>query len=126
MLTKNKFYDIGYTKLLVGGGDTQGGTDGAIKIEIVDLESSTSNCSSLEDFPEPTNGAIGGLEFDDNPVICGGAYKQECFSWRDSAWQVFHPLNSPRYNAASCLSPYAEKSHKLFVVGGSDQSGIYR
>jgi hypothetical protein len=80
-----KKFDLGYTKLLVGTGYTYK------EVEIVDLESSISNCSNLKDFPESTNSAVGGLEFNENPIICGGAYKQECFSWQDSTWQVYEP-----------------------------------
>jgi len=55
------------------------------------LESSLSNCSNLKDFPASTYGAISGLDFNDNPVICGGAYTQECLSWQDSIWQNYEP-----------------------------------
>ena len=66
----------------------------------------------------------------DNPVICGGSeslssdeYKQECFSWRDSTWQVFFPLTEERYYSAWCPSPFPNESHRLLVVGGYGGSG---
>jgi len=33
-------------------------------------------------------------------------------------------LNRPRYNAASCPSPFSKESHKLLVAGGFDASGV--
>jgi len=124
-LLKNnlKLYFVGYKKLLVGAGETESAKD--IEVEIIDLESSSSNCSNLKDFPKATHGAISGLDFNDNPVICGGygnRYKQECFSWSDSSWQVSSPLTQKRRYASSCPSPFPEESYKLMVVGGSDGS----
>ena len=93
------------------------------------MESSASNCSNLKNFPESTSTAIGGLEFNDNPVICGGftypETKKECFSWLDSTWQVFKPLTQKRYYASSCPSPFPRASHKLLVAGGNDSSGQF-
>jgi hypothetical protein len=89
------------------------------------LESSLSNCSNLKDFPESTYAAIGGLEFNDNPVICGGVYKQECFSWQDSTWQVYEPLIGKRGFTSFCPSPFPKESHKLLVAGGYDGSGQF-
>lgn len=101
------------------------------EVEIVDLESSATNCLSLEDFPKPRYGAIGGLDFNDNPLICGGLEsndikdsKQDCFSWRDSAWQVFSPLTEQRYYSAWYPSPFPKESHKLLVAGGDGGSGV--
>ena len=89
------------------------------EIEIIDLESSASTCSNLKDFPEETIGPIGGLELDNNPVICGGfdssgMPKQDCFSWKDS---------EKRGYASSCPSPFPKESHKLLVAGGNDGTG---
>jgi len=84
-----------------------------------------SNCSNLKDFPASTYGAISGLDFNDNPVICGGAYTQECLSWQDSIWQNYEPLIEKRYQASSCPSPYPKESHQLFVAGGYDGSGKF-
>ena len=110
----------GYTKLLVGLGFTESIIN--VDIEIIDLESSASNCSNLENFTEPTFAPFGGLEFNDNPFICGG-YSNDCFHWQDSALQVFEPLNEMRSFAASCSSPFHKESHKLIVAGGTDGSG---
>ncbi len=98
-------------------------------IEIIDLESSTSVCSNLKDFPEPTHGAIGGLAFNNNPLICGG-YKtdgiaEDCFSWQNSGWQVFEPLTEKKVFASSCPSPFPNETHKLLLAGGRNDSGGY-
>jgi hypothetical protein len=64
-------------------------------------------------------GAFGGLDFNNNPLICGGASHQECFSWSGLDWQVASPLNEKRGYASSCPSPYPKESHKMIVAGGS-------
>ena len=115
------FFYLGHTKLLVGVGITESGK--GTEVEIIDLETSLSNCSNLKDFPQSTYRAIGGLEFNDNPVICGGVYTQECFSLQDSAWQVYEPLTEKRAYASSCPSPFPKESHKLLVAGGYDGTG---
>jgi len=66
-------------------------------------------------------GTFGGLDFNDNPLICGGWYVQECFSWSGSEWQVSSPLNEKRGYASSCSSPFPKESHKMLVAGGSNQ-----
>jgi hypothetical protein len=41
-------------------------------IEIADLHSNQTICENLPNFPLPTAGAVGGLDFNDKPLICGG------------------------------------------------------
>ncbi len=114
-------FSLGFTKLLVAVGKTESGKNN--EVEIIDLETSLSNCSSLEDFPLPTYAAIGGLEFNNNPAICGGRrsynnYSRECFSWRDSSWEKISSLPLRTGYAAFCQSPYPMESHKLIIAGG--------
>jgi hypothetical protein len=124
VLLRSIFY-IGYTKLFVGVGFTAGITN----VETINLETKVSNCSNLKSFPDYLVGAIGGLEFSDNPFICGGCvlseYKQNCFALQNSAWEVFYPLTEKRCFASSCPSPFPQKSHKLLVAGGYDGSGQF-
>ena len=78
---------------------------------------------NLEDFPQPSATGIGGLEFNNNPLICGGynekyEYQRECFSWRESVWQKLKSLPLKTAHAAFCQSPYPQETHKLIMAGG--------
>ena len=44
-----------------------------VSIEIVSF--SATSCEKVERFPLSVAGAIGGLDFDENPMICGGKGK---------------------------------------------------
>jgi hypothetical protein len=114
---------LDYTKILVGIGTIKSGEKN--EVEIIDLEWSASHCSNLEDFPGDI-GEMGGLEFSNNPLICGGYQQNKCFSWKDSAWQVFPSLTEARSLASSCPSPFHKESHKLLVAGGSNEKGCYQ
>jgi hypothetical protein len=120
------FISPGFTKLLVGVGATKSGKNR--EVEIIDLESSLSYCSNLDNFPEPTIWGIGGLEFNDNPIICGGRrsydnYTRECYSWRESAWEKSFSFSLRTGQAAFCQSPFPKESHKLIVAGGYGGGG---
>jgi hypothetical protein len=123
----NFFISLGFTKLLVGVGRTEGGKLTA-EVEIIDLESSLSNCSNLEDFPWPIDMAVGGLEFNDNPIICGGLLSngnstRDCYSWRESAWERSASLYRSTGEGAFCQSPFPKESHKLLIAGGYERGG---
>ncbi len=122
----------GYTKLLVGVGSTEE-SEKRTEVEIIDLETSSSSCSDLRNFSHAAITAIGGLEFNNNPFICGGYFKKyyflddpqyKCLSWSNSAWQDFSHLTEERKYASSCPSPFFKDSHKLLVAGGIDGGGI--
>ena len=46
------------------------------EIEIIDLQSKDTKCDNMAKFPVRTLGAIGGLDYNDNPLICGGWMSQ--------------------------------------------------
>ena len=97
-------------------------------VEIIDLESSASSCANLGDFPKSRYTSIGGLDFNDNPMLCAGYEfldaKEDCFTWKDSSWQTFSSLVVGRGNSAWCPSPFPKESHKLIVAGGFNKTGI--
>ena len=41
-------------------------------IEIANIGHTAATCDNLQKFPVPTAGAVGGLDYNDNPLICGG------------------------------------------------------
>ncbi len=64
------FCTTGYTKILVGNGNTTNGLTRSV--EVIDLSSSDMICDPLPDFPILTERTVRGLDFDDRPIICGG------------------------------------------------------
>jgi hypothetical protein len=112
------------TKMLVGLGDTkEGRTD---TIEVIDLESASTTCSVLPNFPLALKGPMGGLAFQDKPMICGGdfgylKFSKKCFSFEGNEWIPSPSMNRARIYAAVVPSPYPSKSQKLFVTGGNDE-----
>jgi hypothetical protein len=89
---------------------------------MVHIASSASTCKNPPDFPATVFGAIGGLEFKGNPIICGGVQNgvrsNKCFSLENNEWVSSASMNSVRaYAAAAQL-----KDGKLLVTGGYDIS----
>ena len=115
-----KSFSLGYTKLLVGVGK---GLSGRLNsIEIIDLGSSSSSCQDLTHFPRSVHGAIGGLNPNRHPIICGGyssddySFSSACSSYEDGVWNSFPSMTTPRGFAAASPSPYSNDD--LFVTGG--------
>ncbi len=80
--------NTGYTKLLVAVGITE--SENHNEVEIIDLESSNSNCLNLKDYPHPTVGAVGNLDLFGSPVICGGTNRgRDCYLYAGSNWNIF-------------------------------------
>jgi hypothetical protein len=101
------------TKLLVTAGNS-GVT------EIIDLTRPGSSCKNLPLFPVShwkecqifVYGAIGGLGFEDEPIICGGgnnnAFFFQCYTLEGDKWKLSQSLNTPKQFAGKlmifCLS----------------------
>ena len=89
---------------MVAAGFTSTGTTDSV--EIIDLESSATNCS-IQSFPIHVYGSSGGLSFQEVPVICGGLsnssaagsqYEQGCYSYVNGVWNQTYTTNeSKRY-----------------------------
>jgi hypothetical protein len=95
------------------------------RIEIIDLETSGTTCSPIQDLPlesENLYGAVGHLFSNDIPVICGGyttyVYHSECYKFEDGAWKPFQSLSLPRYHASVVESPFATGPRQMFITGG--------
>lgn len=104
-----------------------GATD---SVEIIDLESPTTTCRILPDFPTNVTGAIGGLGYEDNPIICGGSvtstsYSNKCYSLNVSEWISSPDMRSAKAFAAVSVSPNQTSTSKLFVTGGQISSSSF-
>jgi hypothetical protein len=98
-------------------------------VEIIDLEQPASTCENLANFPYSRHSSIGGLDFDDNPLICSG-YEfldtpQDCLTWRDSSWQNSSSLIAGRGISAWCPTPFPNETHKIIAAGGINKKGIF-
>jgi hypothetical protein len=112
------------TKLLVGVGSAIGKRR-IDTIEIIDLESVSTNCKNFANFPLKLSGSFGGLGFQDKPVICGGTdvenmISNNCYYLEGNKWTFSPSMNRARAFAAISPSPYPSKSQKNFVTGGID------
>ncbi len=110
---KNGFFLFkGFSKLIVCGGydiDT---------CEVINLESSATTCKNLPNFPATFYGAIGGLGFNENPIICGGnqnnTFSNRCYSLENNEWVSSGSMNSvSAYVGAAQL-----QDGTLLVTGG--------
>jgi hypothetical protein len=107
--------------VLVATGQAATGT--TKNTEIIDLESPTTTCKNLPDFPSAVIGGTGGLGFEDLPIICGGSdastsNTKKCYSFNESEWISSPDMLSVKTNAAVSLSPNLTLARNLFVTGG--------
>jgi hypothetical protein len=75
-------------------------------------------------------GAIGGLGYDDTPIICGGlnettSYTNKYFSLNESEWISSPDKRSAKAFAAVSVSPNQTSLSKLFVTGGQISSSSF-
>ncbi len=102
------------------GNTTSNFTD---NVEIVDLESSSSSCIILPNFPYQAIAPLGGLIQGKNPLICGGydgtaAYENKCYLYDNGNWVASHNMIQSRTSGVATYSPFPEETHELFVTGG--------
>jgi hypothetical protein len=109
----------GFSKLLICGGYI---TD---TCEVINLAPSASTCKNPTNFPATVYGAIGGLGFKGNLILCGGfqndARSNKCYSLENKKWVSSASMNSERSSAATAQL----KDGKLLVTGGYDASGSH-
>ncbi len=91
----------------------------------MNLASSASTFKNQPNFPATVNGAIGGLGFKGNPILCGGkqndAGSNKCYSLENNEWVSSASMNSIRVRAAAGQL----QDGKILVTGGEDASGSY-
>ena len=102
----NVFLDptnAGNFKVMVAGGMLTG-TVASNVVNVVDLESTSTNCSTVAAFPSRSYGSFGGLGFDSGPIVCGGYFttsSNKCFSMKDGGWTpTFNLTEAKRYSAS--------------------------
>jgi hypothetical protein len=110
----------GFSKLLICGRyDPRTDT-----CEVINLASSASTCKNPPNFPATVSGAIGGLGFKGNPIICGGwqngDFSNKCYSLENNEWVSSASMKSVRATAATAQL----QNGKLFVTGGYGHSNL--
>jgi hypothetical protein len=109
------------TKLLVGlDYDT---------IKIIDLESASTTCKNLTNFPLALEGSFGGLGFQDKPIICGTVdgdlnHSKKCFSLEGNEWIYLPGMNTTRAWTADSPSFYLSLSQAFFSGRGKERSVV--
>ena len=92
--------------------------------EVIDIIDETKVCNNLGEFPVLVSWATGGL-VDEKPIVCGGqdatTFKQECYSFEDSAWKLLTSLTEPRSQAGSTVL----NGDHLWITGGIAPSTYY-
>ena len=95
-------------------------------VEIIDLESASSDCSVTQ-FPISLFGQMGYFGFQNNPLVCGGGNPQtkDCYLYKFGSWMLSpYSLTVPRQSSVITQSPFASnKSRILFMVGGQNGDG---
>jgi hypothetical protein len=70
------------------------------------------------------SGAIGGLGFEDNPIICGGSdststhFYNQCYSFNETDWTRSPDMMSAKRFAAVSVYPNLTLASNLFMTGG--------
>ncbi len=104
-----------FSKVLICSGITD-------TCEVINLSSSASTCKNPPNFPALVSGAVGGLGFKGNPILCGGyqndVRSNQCYSLENNEWVSSASMNSVRVVAAAAQL----KDGKLLVTGGFDAS----
>jgi len=79
------------------------GTVAANIVNVIDLESTSTNCSTVAAYPAKLYGSFGGLGFDSSPIICGGystTYSNKCYAMKNGNWTpAFNLTEAKRYSA---------------------------
>ena len=107
----------GNFKVMVATG-MEKGTVASSVVNVVDLESTSTNCSTVPPFPTKLYGTFGGLGFDSNPVVCGGfstTYSNKCYSLKNGGWNPGFNLTEAKRYSASVTIP--GKRIRILAVG---------
>jgi hypothetical protein len=116
-----KIFFLGFTKILVGLGNSEIGE--ADNFEIIDLSMPFSICQSLPNFPYKTEGAVGELIQQDYPLVCGGYKHTECYFYKDGSWQEETSLAEYKWwLPSSAPSPFPNNPFSMMITGGRNQT----
>ncbi len=113
-----------YNKLLVGPAFSNINLDVEAKLEFIDLKSESTICPPVADFPAKVASALAGLNYDNEPVICGGGDASKtsnpyCRRLTNGTWKS-SPLLLTRGRAygSTYFSPENYGDGRIFFVGG--------
>ena len=111
----------GFGKILVGLGVATNSTTNLI--EIIDLDSSSSECKILPYFPYTAATPLGGLGPEESPVICiAPLLSSHCTIFTNGSWQPFGKLFHKIYFHPAIMSrpPFEISGSKplLLITGG--------
>ncbi len=109
------------TKLLVATGYAY--SSGTLQsVEVVNLDESNPNliCDNLPDFPIGMIRAIGHLYAKTTPIVCGGAWTSDCFTFYHGNWMFSSSLNERRIHTASAIFSNSsnEEDDIILITGG--------
>ncbi len=97
-------------------------------VEIVDLESSSSNCPNPLVYPHALYYPMGIFGFQNMPIFCGGfndaSMFSDCFVMDNGAWKTSYPMVYPKFAAGLTLSPFSNSSQILFMTGGESSQYV--
>jgi len=88
-------------------------------IEVIDLSSSTTTCSLVQNFPYIVRGIAGGLINSTTPFVCGGiGPTNQCYFYKKPNWVSFPGMTTNRYHfGATTLTSYKGKPAQIFAIG---------
>jgi hypothetical protein len=120
----NLCFPLEFTKVLVGGGFTIIGqyTVRLNSSEVIDLKSPNTVCKNLPNLPTTLVCSIGGLGFQNKPLICAGqnetVYTKSCNTLEGNLWTPSASMINARILSGVSAFPYQNKSRKLIATGG--------
>ncbi len=102
----------------MAGGATE--LSGARDVEIIDLEISASTCQKFPFYPVDIWQSVGGLSFNNVPLICGGCCPahSECFAYEDNDWKPSFLMSEEMVASAITTSPFLKEDFQLIISGG--------
>ena len=106
---------LGFSKLLIANGEGN-----LNSVDVVNLASESSTCSSLPDFKLKSKHSIGFL-FGNQPIICGGldgsSPQEKCYSLDPEAkeWTPISSMIVPRADSAIASN---DAETEFYVIGG--------
>ena len=98
------------------------------KVEIIDIENPSNVCSQLQNYPLAIESAMGSLNSDGKPLICGGCTStttlcSTCYTYENDTWIMFTPMNFERCTGVLSTGNWFNEKRRILVTGTSGASG---
>ena len=104
-----------FSKVMVATGWSPTATD---SVEIIDLLTTSYQCQNFPNFPQKTRGAIGELDMNGNPIMCGGdPPTNNCETFFSGSWVSGPPLFEARFYSSIIKLPLVNDPMTLFLTG---------